>query len=129
MKNYGLEITQRPDLPAVLARWHREITTVELKAGYKAILDSADDCQCWRWLLDVRRREEIIMPEVAEWMRQEFFTQLAGRYENPVRLALLVSPSREQRMSRTATTTESAGEGYVIATFTDEASAFEWLAR
>ena len=48
MHSYGLEITPRPDLPAIVARWQREITPVELQTGYFAILAAADALGCWR---------------------------------------------------------------------------------
>ena len=45
---FGLEITPRPDLPAIIARWQREITAPGLRAGYFAILTAADALGCWR---------------------------------------------------------------------------------
>lgn len=94
MSEFGLEITPRPDLPAVVARWQREITTPELKAGYFTILEAADALGCWRWLLDLRRRAELSSPELTTWVNTEFFPKLVRRYPAPVRLAFLASPLR-----------------------------------
>lgn len=58
----GLAITPRPDLSALVARWQREITALELQAGYFAILAAAGEMNCWHWLLDLRRREELASP-------------------------------------------------------------------
>ena len=87
MPDFGLEITPRPDLPALVARWQREITVFELKAGYFAILDAADALGCPRWLLDLRRREELATPELTTWMNTDFFPTLPHRYAEPVRIA------------------------------------------
>ena len=65
MSNFGLEITPRPDLPAIVARWQREITAPELQAGYLAVMAAADALNCWRWLLNLRRREELASPALA----------------------------------------------------------------
>ncbi|MDB5233577.1 MAG: hypothetical protein JWR44_570 [Hymenobacter sp.] len=134
MPNFGLEITPRPDLPAIVARWQREITAAELKAGYFAILDAADALGCWRWLLDLRRREELATPELTAWMNADFFPQLPSRYAAPVRIAFLASPLRAiQEQSASSVATISANprpeDGYVTALFTDEAAAYQWLGR
>ena len=131
---FGLEITPRPDLPAVVARWQREITDSELRAGYFAILDAADAQQCSRWLLDLRRRDELTSNELTAWINADFFPKLPQRYAQPVRIAFLVSPMRalqEQSDSSVAAiaTASQARHGYSTALFTDEAAAYDWLAR
>jgi len=133
MTDFGLEITPRPDLPAIVARWQREITAPELQAGYHAILAAADAHCCWRWLLDLRRREELATPALNAWVTTAFFPQLAGRYAAPVRLAFLISPRRaaqEQAASSASAISAAshASQGYLSALFTDEAAAYHWLA-
>ncbi|HEX8505086.1 MAG TPA: hypothetical protein VF630_06945 [Hymenobacter sp.] len=134
MSSFGLEITPRPDLPAIVARWQREITAPELKAGYFAILEAADELSCWRWLLDLRRREELSTPELAAWINHDFFPKLPRRYAAPVRIAFLVSPLRaklEQSDSSVASISASSrsNQEYLTSLFTDEAAAYQWLAR
>ncbi len=134
MPNFGLDITPRPDLPAVVARWQREISETELHDGYFAILAAADALACWRWLLDLRRREELATPALAQWINDEFFPQLVGRYATPVRIAFLVSPLRaQQQASDSSAVTSSAKsrleQGYLTALLIDEAAAYQWLAR
>ena len=134
MHAHGLEITPRPDLPAIVARWQREITAAELRAGYFAILAAADALGCWRWLLDLRRREELASPELTTWVNDDFFPQLVGRYASPVRLAFLISPRRAahgQSDSSVAaiSATERPDTHYFTSLFTDEAVAYQWLAR
>ena len=133
MSPFGLEITPRPDLPALVARWQREITASELQAGYFAILETADALACGQWLLDLRRREELTSPELTAWMNDEFFPKLPRRYAAPVRIAFLVSPLRalhEQSASSVATISATArpAQGFATALFTDEAAAYQWLA-
>ena len=133
MPDFGLEITPRPDLPALVARWQREISVPELQAGYFAILDAADTMDCWRWLLDLRRRDELATPELAAWLSADFFPKLPRRYAAPVRIAFLASPMRalqEQSASSVASisTNPQPNQGYFTALFTDEAAAYRWLA-
>jgi hypothetical protein len=134
MQEFGLEITPRPDLPAVVARWQREITESELRHGYLGILAAGDALGCWRWLLDLRRREELATPALAAWVNAEFFPQLRHRYSAPVRIAFLVSPLRattEQSDISVAaiSATSHPEQGYQTALFTDEATAYKWLAQ
>ena len=113
----------------MVARWHREITPTELKAGYEAVLTNADDCGCWRWLLDIRRRNNSSSTEAQEWIEGDFFPRLAGRYEQPVRMAFLISPARQQYLREQAAQNTVVADGYTTATFIDEADAFAWLAQ
>ncbi|MET4075711.1 hypothetical protein [Hymenobacter sp. UYCo722] len=134
MTNFGLDISPRPDLPAVVARWQREISETELHDGYFAILAAADALGCWRWLLDLRRREELATPALAHWMNHDFFPRLVGRFSLPVRIAFLVSPLRaQQQVSDSSAVALSAGsrpeQGFLTALFTDEAAAYQWLAQ
>ena len=127
MSTYGLDLLHRPDLPAIIARWQRPVTPAELQAGYQALLAAADAAGCGRWLLDLRRREDLTEPSVNAWFSTQFAPALRGRYAEAVRLAFLVSPLRAQQSVMavvSATTTDCE-----IATFTDEAAAHTWLAR
>ena len=127
MSDHGLHLVYRPDLPALIARWQREITPHELRAGYQAVLAAADEARCSRWLLDLRRREDVIEPAVNAWFGTTFAPSLRGRYAAPVRLAFLVSPLRARQP---VTALVSAADADCrIATFTDEAAAHVWLAR
>ncbi|WP_216690309.1 hypothetical protein [Hymenobacter siberiensis] len=134
MQDFGLEITPRPDLPAVVARWQREITESELQHGYLGILAAGDALGCWRWLLDLRRREELASPALTSWINTELFPQLLNRYPAPVRIAFLISPLRaaiEQTASSAAALSSAShpGQGYQTALFTEEAAAYRWLAQ
>jgi hypothetical protein len=121
----GLSLVYRPDLEVLIARWQREISPAELKSGYEAVLASADEARCSRWLLDLRRREDVIEPAVNAWFTHEFAPSLRGRYALPVRLAFLVSPLRAQQPV-TAMVSAAATDCH-LATFTDEAHAYHWL--
>jgi hypothetical protein len=127
MTNHGLDIVHRPDLPALIARWHREVTPAELQAGYEQLLAAADTAACARWLLDLRRREDLTEPTVNSWFGQTFAPALRGRYAEAVRLAFLVSPLRAGQPVMAIVS--AANTDCQIATFTDEAAAHDWLAR
>jgi hypothetical protein len=127
MSNYGLDLVYRPDLPALIARWQREITPQELQSGYQAVLTAADAAGCSRWLFDLRRREDVVEPTVNAWFGTTFAPSLRGRYGAPVRLAFLVSPLRAQRA--VTAVVSAADTDCRIATFTDEAAAHAWLAQ
>jgi len=133
MFDHGLEIVARPDLPAIVARWQREISAAELQQGYQAILAMADECQCGRWLLDLRRRNELATPEIDAWMQTFFLPQLRDRYAEPARLAFLVSPLRAAQTASAAPAPAALdaapGTHILTASFTDEAAAYRWLAR
>ena len=134
MPDFGLDISSRPDLPAIVARWQREIDEPELRAGYSAILTAGDAHACWRWLLDLRRRDELATPTLATWIETDFFPRLVGRYPSPVRLAFLVSPRRAgfeapEGSAAAITAGSQAARGYVMSLFTDEAAAYAWLAQ
>ncbi|MBH8559160.1 hypothetical protein [Hymenobacter negativus] len=133
MQDFGLEITPRPDLPAIVARWQREITESELQHGYLGILAAGDALGCWRWLLDLRRRDELASPALAAWVNAEFFPRLRHRYAAPVRIAFLISPLRAatgQSASSVAaiSATPRPEQDFQTALFTDEATAYRWLA-
>lgn len=127
MSNHGLDILHRPDLPALIARWQHEVTPAELRANYEALLAAADAAVCARWLLDLRRREDLTEPTVNKWFGQTFAPALRGRYPEAVRMAFLVSPLRA---GQPVTAVVSAADADCeIATFIDEAAAHAWLAR
>ena len=125
--NHGLDLLHRPDLPAIIARWHREVTPAELQAGYETLLAIADNATCGRWLLDLRRREDLTEPTINAWFGGVFAPSLRGRYPEAVRMAFLISPLRaRQTVTTLVSPTETDCE---IAVFTDEAIAHNWLAR
>ena len=126
MINHGLDLLHRPDLPALIARWHHEVTPAELQAGYEALLVAADAAACARWLLDLRRREDLTEPTVNQWFGEVFAPSLRGRYGEAVRLAFLVSPLRAGQP--VVAVVSAATADCQIATFIDEAAAHAWLA-
>ena len=127
MSDLGLVINNRPDLPALVARWQREVTPDELQAGYQAILAAADDWHCSRWLLDLRRRNDVGNPAVTAWVTGTFLPQLNGRYSHPVRIAFLVSPSRATSLAPPPAPSFDPAADHQSATFIEEAAAYQWL--
>jgi len=122
----GLTLSHRPALVVLIARWQREVTPTELQSGYLAIRAAADAAGCGQWLLDLRRREDVIEPTVNAWFGREFAPSLRGRYERAARLAFLVSPRRAQQP--VTAMVSAADTDCQLATFMDEAEAYRWLA-
>jgi hypothetical protein len=112
-------------LGLVIARWQRDIAPAELRGDYLAIRAVADEAACGRWLLDLRRRDDITEPTVNHWVGYEFAPSLRGRYATPARLAFLVSPLRAQQPVLVEVSAEESD--CLIATFTEEAAACDWL--
>jgi hypothetical protein len=133
MPDFGLQITSRSDLPAVIARWQREISELELQHGYLAIMAAGDALGCGRWLLDLRRREELASPALTTWMNTDFFPRLARRYAAPVRIAFLISPLRAAAQPAggpaASPSRQAPTQDHQTALFTDEAAAYNWLAQ
>ena len=123
MNDHGLDLLHRPDLPALIARWQREVTTAELRRGYEAIRAIADATNCAHWLLDLRRRQDLTEPALNAWFGHEFIPSLRGRYAEGVRMAFLISPLRASH----AVTAQPSDAACAFATFTDEAAAHLWL--
>jgi hypothetical protein len=125
MSTYGLDLLHRPDLPAIIARWQHDVTPAELQAGYEALRALADEAPCHRWLLDIRRRADLTEPAINAWFGQLFAPSLRGRYAAPARLAFLVSPLRANEPVMAVVS--PLDTDCAIATFTNEAAAYQWL--
>jgi hypothetical protein len=125
MSALSLILTHRADLGLVIARWQRDTTPAELRGEYLAIRAVADAAGCGHWLLDLRRRDDVTEPTVNQWFSREFAPSLRGRYAAPARLAFLVSPLRAQQPVAAGVVVARAD--CLIATFTEEAAACDWL--
>lgn len=121
----GLTLSHRADLGLVIARWQRDTTPAELHREYLAIRVVADEAGCGRWLLDLRRRDDVTEPAINQWFSGDFAPSLRGRYGAPARLAFLVSPLRAQQPVAAGVVVAEAD--CLIATFTEEAAACDWL--
>ncbi|NML65873.1 hypothetical protein HHL22_11720 [Hymenobacter sp. RP-2-7] len=121
----GLDLLHRPDLPAIIARWQHDVTAAELQTGYEALRDLADRAPCHRWLLDIRRRADLTEPAINAWFGEVFAPSLRGRYAAAARLAFLVSPLRAHEPVMAIVSPHNTD--CAIATFTNEAAAYQWL--
>lgn len=81
-------ITYRPDLRIMIVRWFQDASLSVLQADYHAMLAVAEESNCARWLLDVRRREGA-NPELSAWASATFYPLAATRLL-PQRLHLAV---------------------------------------
>ena len=107
---------------------------MSLHAGYLAILAAADTLGCWRWLLDLPRHEELVAPKLTTWLNTDFFSVSPSALPNRYALPSLILPLRtaqEQADSSTTPirTSSHPSQDYRTVLFTNEDSAYQWLAH
>ena len=126
-------ITYRPDLHVLVARWPGDAPVPQLQADFEAILREAEQQQADRWLLDVRRRDQL-NPEFGHWANYAFYPMASARLApralriavlcSPVRLALYAADTRQQEYLSYGLATERP---YQLRLFGDEGYAMKWL--
>ncbi|UYZ65099.1 hypothetical protein [Hymenobacter weizhouensis] len=128
-----LLIQYRSDLHLLIGRWLDTATSEHLQAGYRSLLEAAQQHGSHRWLIDVRRRP-IPTPEQARWITHEWLPQLAAAVApQRLRLAYLLSPAYEQSLSSNPAIQPSVQAAfapdrpYDLSTFIDEGTAMAWL--
>jgi len=127
-----LEITYRPDLDVLVARWLRPIELAELQRGYEAMLEAAaadPTAPRRRWLLDVRRRLNTHLIG-AQWMASTLLPQLGPRLGGRTRLAYLLVPTflRDEAADAAFPPPDYfVGQPFLADRFVEEQAATEWL--
>ncbi|WP_426493156.1 hypothetical protein [Hymenobacter sp. 102] len=128
-----LSLTPRPDLHTLVARWTDDGPTLQLQQDYANILAQAQQHRLARWLLDVRRRDQL-NPELGQWTTHVFYpqaaTQLAPQH---LRIAVLCSPGRlavyeaDPAQQQYLAYGLEPGRNYDLRLFIEEGHAMEWL--
>ncbi|GGG30170.1 hypothetical protein [Hymenobacter glacieicola] len=125
-------ITPRPDLGILVARWAADASPAQLQADYYAVLAAATQHQLGRWLLDVRRRDQLD-PEIGQWTTHTFYPQAADQLApQPLRIAVLCSPARLSVYETDPTQQQflafglAAERTYQLRLFIDEGQAIAW---
>lgn len=124
-----LDLVYRADLSLLVARWQRQPTPEELRAGYLDILEAAAVKQCARWLLDVRGRADSNATHTT-WMMDEFFPLLPTRFARQVFMAYLFAPNHLLDLEADTTVPPLSyfdDKPYRVRRFTEEAAAVQWL--
>lgn len=123
----------RPDLQVLVVRWPADAPFAQLQADFEAVLREASAQQAHRWLLDVRRREDLA-PELAHWTTHDFFPRAAALLGPPaLRIAALASPTRmavyeaDEFQRRTLAYGQEGARPYRLQLFGDEGTAMHWL--
>lgn len=126
-------IQYRPDLQLLVVRWPADAPLAQLQADFEAVLTAAQTHQAARWLLDVRRREELT-PELAEWTTHDFFPRAAAAlFPQQLRLGVLASPARMAVYEREGPQRDTLHYGqdpnrpYRLQLFGDEGAVVRWL--
>ncbi|MBC6988666.1 hypothetical protein [Hymenobacter sp. BT491] len=126
-------IVYRPDLGILIVRWNQDAELAVLQADYHAMLAAAEQHNCARWLLDVRRREGTD-PELSAWASTVFYPLAATRLApQHLQLAVLTSSYIYERFNQDPT--QRPYVDYMLATerpfvtqvFADEGQAARWL--
>ncbi|TGE29681.1 hypothetical protein [Hymenobacter metallicola] len=126
-------IVYRPDLHLLVGRWPGDAPVPQLQADYEAILQEAERYSVARWLLDVRRRDQL-SPELGQWANYTFYPLASTRLAPQLlRIAVLCSPARLAVYDSDAQQRAylayglSAERTYRLRLFGSEGTAMEWL--
>ncbi|UOQ55317.1 hypothetical protein [Hymenobacter cellulosivorans] len=126
-------ILYRPDLHLLIVRWPGDAPVPQLQADFEAVLQEAEQHGVARWLLDVRRRDQL-NPELGQWTNYTFYPLASTRLAPlPLRIAVLCSPTRLTIYDSDAQQREyltyglSAERPYQLRLFGDEGAAMQWL--
>jgi hypothetical protein len=124
-----LQLTHRPDLGIVTARWARPTQSGELRAGYQELLRYAASCNtCRHWLIDARRRVQVDARDV-HWLTTDFYPTLRQHLGGHVYLAFLIAPYQADDVHDDSLPTlpHTHGDYCSLNQFTDEGEAVRWL--
>lgn len=128
-----LTLTPRPDLGILVARWADDGPTPLLQADYTELLATARQHGLSRWLLDVRRRDQL-NPELGQWTTHVFFPMATAQLlPQPLRVAVHCSPGRMAVYETDAIQQQYLTYGlsddreYELRLFIEEGPAMEWL--
>ncbi|TGE19749.1 hypothetical protein [Hymenobacter elongatus] len=125
-----LQLIHRPELQMLIARWMRQTTAEEMRAGYQHLLRTALEHNCRLWLVDARRRDHS-NKEGTPWMIETFFPQVAQRMGPSVYMAYLFAPAHLRDIEADAavpTLHFFDDRPYHLQRFLEERTAMEWLA-
>lgn len=89
----SFSVQYRHDIETLVVRWRRECTTEEVKLAYEELLVVAIKHKVYRWLLDVRRRDDS-NPALSLWLQSGFFARILPNIGGSVRIAYLVLPRK-----------------------------------
>lgn len=124
-----LDLSYRPDLGVVAARWKRPVASMELRTGYGSILRySLAFTGCRYWLIDSRRRTEVEASDV-QWLTNTFYPTLRQHLNGQAFLAFLAAPYQLSYPQGDAVPAlpHTHGNYCSLNQFTDEGEAVHWL--
>jgi hypothetical protein len=124
-----LDLSYRPDLGIVTARWARPASSAELRAGYEVILRYAVSCtDCRYWLIDSRRRVQVDARDV-HWLTSVFYPTLRQQLNGHVFLAFLAAPYQLDHVQDDTLPAlpYTHGNYCSLNQFTNEGDAVQWL--
>jgi hypothetical protein len=133
MSTATCQILHRPDLHLTVARWLSDAPLSTLQHDFEAVLQAAQQQLTGKWLLDVRRRDEVPL-DLVHWTTADFFPRATDLlHPLPLRVAVLASPARMARYDESAPLQEgleyalAPTRPYQLRLFTNEGDAMLWL--
>ncbi|QJX46095.1 hypothetical protein HMJ29_03720 [Hymenobacter taeanensis] len=132
MPTESFTLTPRPDLGILVARWAENAPYPQLQRDFSALLATAQEHNVWRWLLDVRRRDQLA-PELGHWTTHLFFPEAAQLASGLLRIAVHCSPARLLVYESSPDQQEYIEYGiaserpYQLRLFIEEGPAITWL--
>ena len=127
------QLTYRPDLAVLVARWYTDSTFPALQSQYAALLSAAHQHGTSRVLLDIRRRNATD-EESSRWFTYEWLPQAAAAVSpRRLRLAFFIAPTRAAALRTDAamrphlTYAMSQPTSHDLNVFEDEGEATRWL--
>ena len=127
------QLTYRPDLAVLVARWYTDSTFPALQSQYAALLAAAHQHGASRVLLDIRRRNATD-EEASRWFAYEWLPQAAATVAPcRLRLAFFIAPARAAALRIDDTVRPhlayamSQPTSHDLNVFEDEGEATRWL--
>lgn len=123
-----INITTQPDQHLLIARWSGPGIEEDFTYDVRAMLNKAEETNCWRWLTDFR-----VHGDTTAYNANDFFKTVlpdtAGRFATGVtlRVAVLIRPDFAVLSARVPDAEFQRRRGYITKPFTDEGKAMEWL--
>ncbi|GAB3638005.1 hypothetical protein GCM10027422_35950 [Hymenobacter arcticus] len=121
-----MQVSYRVDLNQIAGRWLRSVTEAELHAGYAAMRQAALHYGCGQWLVDSRRRVNLILNS-CDWVTNEFLPQVQQELAQPLRVCFLVLPDYFDSLPDSQQLTLTNGP-VQFARHLDEGTGNAWLA-
>jgi len=123
-------LQHRPELDAIVVRWSNESSEASMVQVYAELLDKAKLKNCYKWLLDVRRRDKV-EESFTNWFYKIFLEEIcAQEVHTTLKISFLVSPTRAlviKELNWQPYLKHYDSHSCYVSAFVNEADAYQWL--